>query len=251
MRTDHVTDLEITMENPVERGDLSFRDYHELLSSEPRTISVLYRDRQLFDITIPPTVFNPVSSRSGQALADMILTGEIPVEGRRFVDLGCGSGLIGLAAAERCAKSVLYTDVNPNIEFLASHPGVRPETDRVVVQSFCENEEKGSADVVVFSLPSRIREEKPDDGTVSAAFMRDLDFIPDMVEKVADVLVPGGSFVFWYGIHPFQVHLFSQFIGLLAGYFDSASLKCLLEYQFDDGYTSTVYSITKKQGAGY
>ncbi len=46
----------------------------------------------------------------------MILTGEIPVEGQRFVDLGCGSGFIGLAAAERYAKSVLYTDINPKID---------------------------------------------------------------------------------------------------------------------------------------
>lgn len=246
MRTDHSTDLEITMANPVERGELSFQEYHELLSSKPRTIFVSYQDYKLFDITIPPTVFNPISSRSGQALADMILNGDILIEGQRVVDLGCGSGFIGLAAAERYAKSVLYTDINPNVEFLTSHPNVRPGIDRVVAQSFCENEEKGSADVVVFSVPSRIREEKPDDDTVCAAFLRDQDFIPDMVEHVADVLAPGGSFVFWYGIHPFEVHIFAQFIGLLTEYFDPASLKCLLEYQFDDGYTSNIYSITKK-----
>ncbi len=246
MRTDHSTDLELTMATPVERGDLSFQEYHELLSSEPRTITVSYQDRQLFDITIPPTVFNPISSRSGQALADMILTGEIPVEGQRFVDLGCGSGFIGLAAAERYAKSVLYTDINPKIDFLGSHPNVRPGIDRVTAQSFCENEKKNSADVVVFSLPSRIREEKPDDESVAAAFLRDSDFIPAMVEQVADVLASGGSFVFWYGIHPFQVNIFVQFIGLLTEHFDPASLKCLLEYQFDDGYTSNVYSIIKK-----
>ncbi len=246
MRTDHSTDLEITMANPVIRGNLSFEDYHEMLSSEPRTISVLYQEQQLFDITIPPTVFNPITSRSGQALADMILSGDIPVEGRRFVDLGCGSGFIGLAAAQRYAKSVLYTDINPNIDFLKSHPNVRPEIDRVVAQSFCENEEKNSADVVVFSLPSRIREQKPDDQSVEAAYLRDLDFIPNMVEKVADVLAPGGSFVFWYGVHPFQMHIFVQFIGLLTEFFDPASLDCLLEYQFEDGYTSNIYSIKKK-----
>lgn len=246
MRTDHSTDLEIAMENPVLRGDLSFDDYHEILSSKSRTISVSYQDRHLFEITIPPSVFNPIISRSAQALIDIILKGDVPVAGSRFVDLGCGCGIIGLAAAEKSSKSVLYTDINPNIDFLQSHPKFRPDIDRVVTQSFCEKEEKKSADIVVFSLPSRIRDQKPSNESVKAAYLRDLDFIPTMIKKVSEVLVSGGRFVFWYGIHPNQMHFFSQFIIELSESFDCNSLECLLEYQFEDGYTSTIYSIVKK-----
>lgn len=246
MRTDHSTDLEIAMANPVQRGDLSFADYHEMLSSKSRTIYVSYRNRDLFEITIPPTVFNPCISRSGKSLVDIILNEDVPVAGKRFVDLGCGSGIIGLAAAEKSAKSVLYTDVNPNIGFLNSHPKFRPGADRVVTQSFCENEEENSADIVFFSLPSRLREEKPDPDSVEAAFLRDSDFIPTMVKEISKVLVRGGRFVFWYGIHPKQVHLFSQFMVLLGEYFNPDSLECLLERQFEDGYTSVIFSILKQ-----
>ncbi len=245
MRTDHSTGLEIIMADPVSRGNMSFEDYHEILSSKSRTISVLYQGRNLLEITIPHSVFNPVSSRSAKTLTDIILNGEIPVEGRRFIDLGCGSGIIGLAAAEKLSKSVLYTDINPNIDFLNSHPTFRPNVDRVVIQSFCEKEQESSADIIAFSIPSRIRHKKPSDESIKAAYLRDLDFIPTMIKKISNVLVTGGLFIFWYGIHPNQMHFFSQFIILLSEFFDHNSLECLLEYQYKDGYTSTIYSIKK------
>lgn len=245
MRTEHPTDVEFIMADPVPRGEMSLEDYHDLLSSKSRTISVTYRNRALFDITIPAPVFNPATARSTKSLTDIILKEEFPVAGSRFVDLGCGSGVIGLAAAEKRSKSVLYTDINPNIQFLKSHPNFRPGIDRVEVQSFCDREPEASADIVVFSIPSGISDHTPDIRSIKAAFTRDHTFITTMVKKISRILVPGGRFVFWYGIHPGQVHFFSEFIILLGKYFNGGSLKCLLEYQFEDGYTSTVYSIKK------
>ncbi len=170
----------------------------------------------------------------------------MPVAGSRFVDLGCGSGVIGLSAVEKLPKSVLYTDINPNIEFIKSHPNFRSGVDRVEVQSFCNREPEASADIVVFSIPSGIRDQEPDIRSIKAAFTRDHRFISLAVEDISRILVPGGRFVFWYGIHPGQVRFFSELIILLGKYFDGSSLKCLLEYQFEDGYTSTVYSIKKR-----
>ena len=248
MRIDHTTDLRITMPDPVSRGKMSFEDYHETLSAKPRTISVSYQNRHLFEITIPPSVFNPVISRSTKALADVVLKEDIPVTGRRFVDLGCGCGIIGLAAAaEKSPASILYTDINPNIDFLKSHPKFRSDTDRVAIQSFCDQEQDNSADIVVFSIPSRLKDQKPADQSVKAAYSRDLQFIPVMLKNISRILAPGGHFVFWYGIHPGQIHFFSEFIILLGHYFDPCSLKCILEYQFEDGYTSTIYSIKKEE----
>lgn len=246
MRTKHAADLKIIMTDPVRQGSLSFEEYHKILSSKTRTIAVQYQNRHLFEINIPPSIFNPITSRSTKTLTEIILSGDIPVGGSRFIDLGCGCGIIGLAAALKSAKSVLYTDINPQIDFLKSHPKFRTGADRVETQSFCSKEAKNSADIVFFSIPSRVRDQRPHDQSIQSAYSRDIDFIPTMLENISKILVQDGQFVFWYGIHPQQVRFFSEFMILLGRYFDPGSLCCLLEHQFDDGYTSTIYAVKKK-----
>lgn len=50
---------------------------------------------------------------SGQALARFLLDHPERVRGRRVVDLGCGSGVAGLAAARAGAREVIAVDLDP------------------------------------------------------------------------------------------------------------------------------------------
>lgn len=50
---------------------------------------------------------------SGQALARFVLDHPESVRGQRIVDLGCGSGIAGLAAARAGAREVIAVDLDP------------------------------------------------------------------------------------------------------------------------------------------
>jgi len=60
-------------------------------------------------ITVPPTVFHPGLYFSSKALARYVST--IPLAGKHVLDMGCGSGIIGLVAASHGA-TVTAVDLN-------------------------------------------------------------------------------------------------------------------------------------------
>src|SRR5213594_1649557 len=63
-----------------------------------------------FDIEVFPTVFHPRYFGSSSILAKYISS--LPLAGKSFLDLGCGSGLIGMCAA-RAGALVTAADINP------------------------------------------------------------------------------------------------------------------------------------------
>ena len=63
-----------------------------------------------FDLFVPPSVMSPKLFRTGGFLAEVV-EAETD-EGDRMLDLGCGSGIVGLAAA-RGGAIVLAVDKNP------------------------------------------------------------------------------------------------------------------------------------------
>jgi predicted nicotinamide N-methyase len=76
----------------------------------------------------------------GQGLARFLLDTPQLVSQRRVVDLGCGNGLVAIAAAMAGARSVLAIDVDPNAlvcaEDNASLNKVAVETKRVDLRNF-------------------------------------------------------------------------------------------------------------------
>ncbi|MBM4359173.1 MAG: methyltransferase domain-containing protein [Deltaproteobacteria bacterium] len=60
---------------------------------------------------VPPPFF-ALAWPAGQAVARLILDGRLEVAGRRVADVGCGAGVVALAAAMRGAE-VLALDVDP------------------------------------------------------------------------------------------------------------------------------------------
>jgi len=78
-----------------------------------KTRTYRYKDIQL---EIPTEVFHPGFFFSTQLLLQYIL--ELPLQEKRFLELGCGSGLIAIMAAKQNAI-VTATDINPvAVDFL-------------------------------------------------------------------------------------------------------------------------------------
>lgn len=75
----------------------------------------MYRHRDI-RLAIAPEVFHPGFFFSTQLLLQYVNT--MPLKGKNFLELGCGSGLISIAAAKRGAR-VTASDINPvAVEFL-------------------------------------------------------------------------------------------------------------------------------------
>jgi release factor glutamine methyltransferase len=64
-----------------------------------------------FSIMVPPTVFHPRFYFTSKFLAEYIST--LQLAGRKVLDVGCGSGILSLAAA-RSGGTVTAIDVNPS-----------------------------------------------------------------------------------------------------------------------------------------
>ncbi len=208
-------------ENSVESG--------RELAAKSREIEVQFQRKTLFTRIVPETVYNPYHTTAAPLFMDLIIKGLIPVEGLRVIDLGCGSGVIGLAAALMNCERVLYTDINANVISIGQHNLFRPQ-DRVAVQNFCETEQPASYDLVLTSTPSIIVPSNLPNDSYEQSVFRETDFISKMITDVAKVLVPSGTFIFFYRMYPSQIDLFAEMIAQLNEGFDMSSLHCLFRY---------------------
>ncbi len=63
-----------------------------------------------FDLIIPPTVFHPRLYFTSRVLSEFITA--LTLESKTFLDVGCGSGIISLVAAQKGAR-ITSIDINP------------------------------------------------------------------------------------------------------------------------------------------
>src|SRR5262249_61364047 len=59
-----------------------------------------------------PTVFHPGYFISSERFAEFI--GTLDLSGKRVIDVGTGTGILGIAAARAGSERVIATDINPN-----------------------------------------------------------------------------------------------------------------------------------------
>ena len=200
--------------------------YHEELSSKDREISILYRNKPVFHVTVPQGVFNPYGGIAAHAFMSGILSGMIDVKNKRVLDLGCGCGVIGLCSILQGSKKVVFSDLHPNITMLADHPLIRPE-DEVKVQDLCVGEQDNSAYVVFMSFPSRSIERTMDPNSYEIGILRNDDIVFRGIEQVGRVLDFQGEFIFFYRVFNNNFPLYLEVMSKLAEYFDLTTLKLL------------------------
>ncbi len=231
--------IEIELEEPV---DVEYNTVEavEILSAKEREIHVSYEGSRLFSMMVPKGVYNPYKSVAAPTLMELIMNGDIDVAGKRFLDLGCGSGVIGITAAIKEAKSVLYTDINPTCMAIRDHPLFRG-VDRVTVDDFCKNERGASIDMAVMSIPAIVVDRPIDDPSI----FRHASFVPSMVACVERLLASGGEFVCFFRIYFEHIPRFTDMLKLLNRGFDLDSLTHLYQNVEKKG-VAAIISIRKK-----
>ena len=114
--------------------------------AHPSEVSLLGR-RLLTD----PEVLHPVYFRSTRVLIDALAT--LNIAGKRFLDMGCGSGAIGIFAAFQGA-TVAACDINPRAVTLTRDNLRRHQIDAAVFESNLFSGLGGAVyDLICFNIP--------------------------------------------------------------------------------------------------
>ena len=113
-----------------------------------RTRVYRYEDIKL---EIPPQVFHPGFFFSTRLLLNYIK--QLPLEGRSFLEPGCGSGLISIYAAKKGAI-VTATDINPvAIEFIEKNSRLNQAGITIIQSDLFRNIPKQAFDIIAINPP--------------------------------------------------------------------------------------------------
>lgn len=212
-----------------------YLNFHQELSSQDREITILYQNQPIFDVVVPTGVFNPYGGIAAQAFMSGILSEIVDVKGKRVLDLGTGSGVIGFCCLLKQSQKVVFSDLHPNITAIKNHPLLR-EQDEVKVQDLCAGEAEKSYDTVFMPFPSRSIDRSISPESYEMGILRNDDLVFRAIHQVGKVLTPSGEFVFFYRVFNDQFPLYLEVMSQLAKYFDLTTLKLLWYVGEDNGH---------------
>lgn len=133
------------------RWFIHFWSYHLFLSHKRTQVTQVAG----FRLTVPPTVFHPKVFLTSKYFAGFI--GKLNLAGKSVAEVGCGSGILSLAAARAGAERVIALDINPNAAYAATING--RDNGLPQVRGIASNLMSGLAakpmfDVIITSPPS-------------------------------------------------------------------------------------------------
>ena len=208
---------------------LSYSNRHKILSAVEREIDVFFDGEKILSISVPETVFNPYKGSAPAKVIELILSERVPVKNRRVIDLGCGSGVVGLTAIHMGAASVLFSDVNPYVAALKDNHRIRSQDGFTIQDGLARTVSEGAADfdLVVAILPMMTAKEVVS-SNYEAGIMRPPDLLTRFVEQSHNVLRPGGQIVFYTTIPSANGMIaYHEFASHLREYFDIRTFRIL------------------------
>ncbi len=219
---------------------------HKAMSSKTVTLDLQWQGKKQFAFTVNEHVFNPIQSIVGHKLVDLVLSEKVQVADKRVIDLGCGSGMVGLCAIARQAKKVLFTDINPHIDGIQNHPLFR-KCDEWQVQDVLAEVPDSSYDMVLAVPPAMVLQEGRQIASDSfeSGIFRPSNFYGKILADSGRVLEPGGRLVMWLRIPLASIESFIEFLTMAAVKFDMTSPTLLA-----DGVESSICLAHEKSRMG-
>ncbi|MCE3224268.1 MAG: hypothetical protein K0S58_2448 [Nitrospira sp.] len=219
---------------------------HKAMSSKTVVVDLLWQGKRQFAFTVNEHVFNPIDSIVGHKLVDLVLSEKIQVADKNVIDLGCGSGVVGLCAITKKAKKVLFTDINPHIDGIQKHPLFR-KGDEWQVQDVLADVPDASYDTVLILPPWMVVKEGHQiaEATFESGIFRPANLYGKILTDSGRVLKPGGQLVIWLRIPLASFHSFIELLTVAADKFDITSARVLA-----DGVESMICVDHEKSAVG-
>jgi len=209
---------------------LDYIGKHKAMSAETSVLDLIWQDKKQFAFRVNEHVFNPIESIMAHKMVDLIFSENIQVADKAVVDLGCGSGVVGLAAIVKQARNVLFTDINPHIQGISDHPLFRDE-DTWMVQNILADVSENSYDTVL-AIPSAMEvqaDKDTADDSFEAGIFRHADFYTQLIADAGRVLSPGGQLVVYLRIPLLSFPSFIHLMTSAAEWFDMKSARLLTD----------------------
>jgi len=209
---------------------LDYIGKQKAMCSQTTVLDLLWQDKKQFAFRVNEQVFNPVESIVAHKMVDLIFSEKIRVAGKAVVDLGCGSGVVGLAAIMKQAKKVLFTDINPHIQGIEEHPLFR-DGDEWMVQNILADVPESSYDTVLALPPAMevLDDKEISDDSFETGIFRHADFYTQLIADAGRVLRPGGQLVVYLRIPLPSFPTFIQLMTAAAEWFDMKSASLLTD----------------------
>jgi SAM-dependent methyltransferase len=207
---------------------LDYVGKHKAMSSKTVVVDLLWQDKKQYAFTVNEHVFNPIESYAGHKLIDLVLSENIQVADKSVIDLGCGSGVVGLCAIARKSKKVLFTDINPHIAGIQNHPLFR-KCDEWQVQNVLADTPASSYDTVLVIPPAQVAREEQHiaSDTFESGIFRSSNLYGQILADSGRVLKPGGQLVIWLRIPLASFQSFIELLAMAADKFDMTSATLL------------------------
>lgn len=209
---------------------LDYLEKQKAMSSKSTVVDLFWENKKQFSFKVNKHVFNPIASIAAHKLVDLIFSEKIIVADKSVIDLGCGSGVIGLSAIVKKAKKVLFTDINPHIEVIQNHRLFR-DGDEWQIQSILTEVPDESYDSVLVLPPAMVAQEGQHiaSDTFESGTFRPSNFYAQVIADSGRVLRPGGHLVMWLRIPLSSFHSFIELITAAAENFDIRSASILAD----------------------
>ena len=209
---------------------LDYVGKHKAITSKTIAVDLIWQEKRQFAFMVNEQVFNPMESIAAHKLVDLVLSEKIKVADKSVIDLGCGSGVVGLSTIVKKAEKVLFTDINPHIEGIQKHPLFR-KCDEWQVQSILANVPDGSYDMVLVLPPAMVAQEGHHIAldTFESGIFRPSSFYVQVIDDAGRVLKPGGQLVIWLRIPLGSIDSFIELINVASEVFDMRATNMLAD----------------------
>ena len=209
---------------------LDYVKKHKEMSAKTIDLELFWQKKRRLAFKVNAHVFNPTDSIVGHKLIDLVLSEKIKVTGKSVIDLGCGSGVVGLCAIMKGAKKVLFTDINSHIDGIQKHPLFR-NCDEWQVQNVLADVPDASYEMILVLPPWMVVKEGKQvaSDTFESGIFRPSNLYSQILSDSGRVLKPGGELVIWLRIPLASFHSFIDLLASAAEFFDIQSASLLAD----------------------
>ncbi|KJE98048.1 hypothetical protein CAOG_08085 [Capsaspora owczarzaki ATCC 30864] len=206
---------------------VSYRQRADVFSSKTMQVVFKHDGHPVFATVVPQGGFNPYTGPIGAKFVEMILHGDIPVTDKYVLDLGCGSGNVGLAAILMGARNVIFSDIDamylPEIQnnplvIVGDHDF---QAQSLVSETLKKADKLEKYDVLMMSTPTFNMEETDSaDANCTSALFQSKQFLRDLIDQAGQILKYSGDLVIWFMFANFQPATITTFLNFFKGHFD-------------------------------